>query len=240
MTITTRNLVDTDIGPLRRFTGILDSLPTKIENYGEGDSARSATRVSINFRDIDVKEAVEPYHFPIYTLQANLSNRKRSRWGVLSTSFNTIADLSLTPDQLDPSKAEFVKVIDRTELQDVIGKRLGMVLTDGEDGRPDPHSLYDGRTQAEKPTSCWVVYSIEGIVSGQEGSQAEEVAMKLLDGKTISEFNTTALANDTIRKDTKLIQAITRPLSAPDSFVAAMVAAGKFTVDSQGVYHKVA
>ena len=73
---TTRGLIDAELGPLRRFTGILDSMPTEKQTYGEGESARESTRVSINLKDLDVKEAVEPYHFPTYTIRVSLSNRK--------------------------------------------------------------------------------------------------------------------------------------------------------------------
>ena len=66
--VSTRGLIDAELGPLRRFTGILDSMPTEKQTFGEGESARETTRISLNFKDIDVKEAVEPYHFPIVTL----------------------------------------------------------------------------------------------------------------------------------------------------------------------------
>ena len=129
-TPSTRGLIDSDIGPLRRFTGILDSMPTEIKTYGEGESAKASTRVSLNCKDIDVKEAVEPYHFPIYTIMVTQSNRKKSRWGVLSEGtpddrnigFNNVADQQLTAEQLDPSNANYIKPAERLELKACIGK----------------------------------------------------------------------------------------------------------------------
>lgn len=247
--ITTRGLIDAELGPLRRFTGILDSMPTEKRTYGEGEAARESTRISLNFKDIDVKAAVEPYHFPIYTITVSLSNRKKSRWGVLSDGtpkdrtigFNNVADQQYTAEQLDPSNANFIKPSDRLDLKDCFGKRFGMVMTDGEDGRPESMDLYDGRADSDRPTPAWAVYEVEGVgVAGGQGVSAMDLAMSLLDGKTLAEFNTAALANPVIRADTPLLQSISKPPTAADSFANTMVTAGKFTVDEQSVYHKVA
>ena len=249
--VTTRGLIEAELGPLRRFTGILDSMPTEPRTYGEGESARTTTRVSINFKDIDVKEAVEPYHFPTVTLIMGLSNRKKSRWGVLSEGtpqdramgFNNVADQQYTVEQLDQANANFIKPEDRMDMKrDCIGKRLGMVLTDGADGRPEPMELYDGRADEDRPTPAWTVYEVEGIgVAGGGGGSAMDLALSLLYEKTLPDFNTAALANPAIRADVSLLQAISKPPTAPDSFANAMVAAGKVTKDeTTGIFHKVA
>jgi len=246
--ISTRGLIDAELGPLRRFTGILDSMPTEKQTFGEGEGARETTRVSLNFKDIDVKEAVEPYHFPIVTLMMSQSNRKKSRWGVLSegtpkdrtVGFNNVADQQYTAEQLDPTNANYIKPTDRMDIKTCIGKRIGMVLTDGEDGRPEPMDLFDGRTGADRPTPAWTVYEIEGVgTAGGEGTSAMDLAMSLLDGKTLADFNSAALANPVVRNDTDLLQAISLPPTAPNSFANAMVTAGKFTQDESGVFHKV-
>lgn len=252
--VTTRGLIDAELGPLRRFTGILDSMPTEIQVYkkdpsDEAEEGRKSTRISINSKDIDVKEAVEPYHFPIHTIMVSMSNRKKSRWGVLSEGtpedrtigFCNVADQQYTAEQLNPSNANFIKPGDRMDLKrDCIGKRIGWVLTDGIDGRPTPMDLYDGRIDADKPTPAWTVYEIEGVgVAGGQGVSAMDLAMSLLDGKTLAEFNTAALANPVIRSDTSLLQAISLPPSAPNSFANTMVTAGTFIKDEAEVYHKV-
>jgi len=68
---------------------------------------------------------------------------------------------------------------------------------------------------------------------------AMHLATSLLDGKTLAEFNTAALANPVIRNDTSLLQAISLPPSAPNSFANIMVTSGTFTKDEAEVYHKV-
>jgi len=246
--ITTRGLIDSDIGPLRRFTGVLDSMPEEATSYGEGEAARPGTRVSLNNKDIEVIEAIEPYQFPIYTISLSLSNRKKSMWGVLSegpqgqkqVGFNNVADQQYTAEQLDSTNPAYVKPKDRLDIKQCIGKRIGYVMCDGEEGRPAMPLLFDGRANEDRPRACWTVYSIEGVgVAGGQGMSPMDKAMNLLDGKTLADFNAAALADAQVRGDAALLQAISKPVSAPDSFANTMVTAGKFAKDDQEVYHKV-
>ena len=245
--VSTRGLIDADLGPLRKFTGVLDSTPTEKQTFGEGEAARESTRISLNFKELDVKEAVEPYHFPIYVITLSQSNRKKSRWGVFSegtpkdrtVGFNNVVDQQYTPEQLDYSSPEYVKPSERMDLKDCLGKRFGMVLTDGIEGRPAPMDLFDGRLNADKPTPAWTVYEVEGVgIAGEQGVSAMDLAMKLLDGKTLAEFNKLALDNPIIRNDTALLQAISMPPSAATNFANTLIKAKKFTKGTDGVYRK--
>ena len=246
--VTTRNLIDAELGPLRRFTGVLDSAPTEKQTFGEGEAARETIRISLNYKDIDVKEAVEPYHFPIVTLIMNQSNRKKSRWGVFgegtpkdrTIGLNNILDQQYTPEQLDPSNPAYIKPVNRMDLKDCFGKRLGMVLTDGLDGRPEPMDLFDGRANIDRPTPAWTVYEIEGVgIAGGQGVSPMDLAMALLDGRTLAEFNKIVLDNPIVRGDVALLQAISMPPTALKSFANTMLKAKQFTKDEQGVFHKV-
>jgi len=245
---TSRGLVEYDVGPLRRFTGIIDSMPKEPQTFGEGKDARQSMRITINIRDIEVVEAVEPFHFPVFQISVTESNRKKSKNGVLSSSFNEVADSQYTPEQLDPSNPAFIKDTDRMSWKDVIGTtRIGFVLADGQDGRPEPPMLFDGRaTDADHPrgqdmpTPTWMVYSIEGVgVAGGQGVNPAELAEALLDGKTLAQFNKEAMSNDIIKSNSQLLQSIAKPPTAPDNFANILVTSGKFTKDDQGVFHKV-
>jgi len=247
---TTRGLIESDVGPLRRFTGVLDSMPTEKRTGGVGEAAYEREVVNVNLKDIEVLEAVEPYHFPTYTIMVGQSNRKKSKWGFLSegssedrtVGFNNVADQQYSPAQLDQSNPAYVKPAQRTDLKDCTGKRIGFVMADGDDGRPHPPMLWDGRANDGKggdtPSPSWTIYSIEGIgVASSQGQSAMDLAMSLLDGKTLANFNDEALKNTVIRNDADLLQAISKPISAPDSFANTLVTAGKFTKDEQEVYH---
>ncbi len=252
--VTTRGLIDAEIGPLRRFTGILDSVPTEMQTYKKNpeddeEAGKKTKRVTINSASIDVKEAVEPYHFPTHTFIVSESNRRKSRWGVLSegtpkdhtVGFNNVADQQYSAEQLDPGNANFIKPADRMSIKDCIGKRIGWVMTDGLDGRPEPMDLFDGRAGIDKPTPAWTVYEIEGVgVAGSQGVNTLDLALGILYDKTLAEFNTAALANPVIRNDTALLQSISKPPTAPDSFANTMLTAGRVTQDESGIFHKVA
>lgn len=243
-----RGLIDFDIGPLRKLTGIVDSMPREDKVFGEGATARPYKQITVNVKDIEVLEATEPYHFPVFMFQINESNRKKSRWGVLSESFNTVVDSQYTPEQLDPSNPAFIKAADRMDWEDIKDKnRVGFVLADGEDGRPEMPELFDGRaTDAEHPkgqdmpTPAWTVYEVEGVgVAGTQGISAVDMAKALLDNKTLAVFNKEAIANAAIKADVGLLQSIGLPVSAAGNFANALVSAGEFTKDAQGVYHRV-
>lgn len=254
---TTRGLIETDLGPLRRFRGTLDSIGEDIRTFEPRPGSkqvvvRTSVIKKLNFKDIDVKEAVEPYHFPVYTVSVPLSNRKKSRWGVLSegtssnreVGFNSIADQQYSAEQLNPESSEYIKPSDRMDIEDAIGKVMGMVLTDGEEGRPKPSDLFDGRANegegADVPTPAWTVYEIEGIgTAGGAESTPLDLAIALLDGKTLAEFNKAALESPTIRGDVALLQSIGMPPSAKNSFANTMIATGKFTKDEEKVFHLV-
>lgn len=236
-----RNLVDADLGPLRRFKGIFESMPYTVETYGEGANARQSTRVTLNFRELEVMEAVEPYHFPIYSLAPiSASNRKKSKWGVMGISCAKILDQIYTTAQLDPSSPEYIPPAKRMNLKDCLSKRMGLVLADGEMGRPQPPMLWDGRAEEDRATPCWTVYEIEGVgVAGGQGKTPLDSAMDLLDNKSMADFNAAALANPAVRGDAALLQAISAPPAAPNNFCSTMLTTGQFIKDAQEIFHKV-
>ena len=244
--ISSRSLVDSDIGPLRRVTGIFDSITREDKPADKERGYKASTQISLNLKDIEVLEAVEPYHFPIFTTRpCALSNRVKSRCGVLLSSFNTVADMQYMEAQLDKGSPEFIKPSERMDIEDARGKRIGLVMADGIDGRPEPPMLFDGRANEGKggdvPTPTWAFYMIEDI--GQVGGSAEvspmEKAMQLLDGKTLAEFNTAAIADQSIRGDAQLLQSIGMPPSAKGSFSTTMLSSKQFT-KKDDVYHRVA
>lgn len=207
--VSVRGLVDSEFGtPLRKFYGKLDSYPT------EPAVGYAGTRVSLNFSDVEAIQSIEPYNFPIATLNIGLSNRRRSRWGVLGDS---LAEL----------------IAEGEDIKHCIGRRIGMVLTDGQDGRPEPIMLYNGKTKQEEPVACWRVFEVAGVVAGARATTPLDQAKKFLDGRSLSDFNKAALADPIIRNDGELIVAITNK-----SFVNALVQTGEFTKDESDVYHK--
>ena len=247
--VTVRNLIDGDLGtPLRKFTGILDSKPTEDRSFGDaakGEKVRTTTYVQLNFKDVEPIETVEPYNFPTATISMGISNRKKSKYGVFGESVANILDMQYTKEQLTPGSPQYVRPADRADIDSCIGKRMGMVMADGIDGRPPAPKLFDGRANDGKggdvDTPTWMCYSIEGIgVAGNAGVSPNDQVYKLLDGRTSQQFKQTAVTDPVIRADAGLLAMISMPDSAPSNFCAVAVKAGAFTVGADGVYHRVA
>lgn len=214
--ISVRNLQDGFAGtPLRKFTGILD-------NYmSEPATGYDGTRVALNFREVSVLQSIEPYNFPIATLNLGYSNRKKSRWGYFGDSLATFL-----PDDQD--------------IADCREKLFGMVYCDGEEGRPAPEPIWQKEADkaqyptGEVPTPVWKVYELDGTVgSGPSTVTAEDRAKELLDGKALSQFNSSAYADDLIRKNPELQRAIT-----DKSFIKLMLSTGEFVKDENDIYHR--
>lgn len=190
--------------PLRKFRGTLDSVPPPEDRYGK-------MRITLNFRDVEVIESVEPYHFPIAQISMNQSNRKNSGWGVFGDSL-----AKLLPDDED--------------LKDCIGRRFGMVMELG-------HKYGEDRQTGEDLIgNPWRVFELEGkTAAGEKGGtkDALEVARGLLDGRTRADFNAKAFADETIRKDTNLQQSI-----IDKSFITAELQLGNFEEDAEGIFHR--
>jgi len=218
--VSIRGLVDSEFAesPLRKFTGVLDSyVPEPARGY-------DGTRVNLNFRDIEVLQSSEPYNFPTAVINIGLSNKKSSRWGFFAASLE-----KFLPEDED--------------IKEQVGKRLGMVVTDGKDERPEAKLMWNSKADVAKfpdkmvPTAVWEVFELEGASGVGEGTiptTAAEQAMRLLDGKTMSEFNKAAYADPAIRKDALLQRSIT-----DKSFIKAMLVGKQFSKDENEVYHRV-
>jgi hypothetical protein len=214
--VSVRNLVDFTGTPLRRFTGVLEGFPTEPATGYDG------TRVNLNFTIGEVIQSTEPYELPTAVLNMGLSNKKKSKWGYFGESL-----AKLLPEGADIDFA--------------VGKTVGMVFCDGQEGRPAPRPIWQrdaDRSEypnGEVPTPVWEVYELEGAAAGGKATGATEQAKILLDGKADSDFNKEAYADSTIRKDVELQRSIT-----DGSFLKAMTDTGEFTKDENGIYHRVA
>jgi len=210
--VSSRNLQDSGVGPLRKFYGDLeDYLPDAATGY-EG------TRILLRFTNLKVLQATEPYPYPVTELNIGYSQKKHSKWGFFSDSLTKF----LKPDE---------------DIKDCIKRNIGMVYTDGLDGRPVPKKLWDRRANngagAEKEAPAWEVFEIVGSKGSISSEAALEHAKALLDGKSLSEFNKVAFADENIRGGTDLQRSIT-----DRSFINSLLQLGEFTKDSNDIYHR--
>lgn len=200
--ISVRNLTDSTFGtPLREFKGTLESYHPEEQKYG--------TFVILNFKDIEVVRATEPYNFPTAIISIKLSNKKRSGWGILSDSLAS----HLASDE---------------DIKDAIGREWHMVMKEGHVYGQDRNS---GEDMIGNPWQCVALDGASGAVALQS---AAEVARQLIIGKTRAEFNKAAYADPVIRKDSELQRAITNK-----SFITGLVTAGEIVEDENGVFQVV-
>lgn len=203
--VSVRNLVDSE------FQTPLRRFSGVLDNYYPQKDT-FATKVYLNYKDVEALKVAEGqvYEFPTAQIAIKLSNRKNSAWGVFGDSL-----------------AECIPA--EQDIKDCIGKRMGLEMELGH--------VYgtDRQTGEELTGNPWKVYEVEGTVAGASATSAAEQALRLLDGKTLAEFNKEAYANPIIRKDTDLQRAIT-----DKSFVKAMIMTEEFTKDDSDVYHRVA
>jgi hypothetical protein len=200
--VSVRGLVDSDMGtPLREFKGKLDSYYPETRQFG--------TVVVLNYKDVEVIKAIEPYNFPIATLAIKLSNRKKSGWGIFGDSLA----LLLPPDQ---------------DIKDCVGKvmRLRMMEEGFEYGQ-------DRNTGEKMIGYPWQVKELEGTSTSVGGAiqSTKDIAKSLLIGKTRAEFNKAAYSHPEIRKDVPLQRSIT-----DKSFINALVQLGEVVEDENGVF----
>ena len=202
-----RGLTDSDFkqSPLREFKGVLDS-------YG----LEEKKPVSMNFREMEVIDSIEPYPFPTGVIDIWASPKIKSVWGVFGVSL-----AKLIPEGSD--------------LKDCINGNFHMKMTPG---HMLPKKIKDEATGIEEwkdvAKECWEVISFNGVTADGVGKSPTDTATDLLDGKTLMNFNLDALQNEIIRGDNELLSAI-----VSKAFADGLVAAGKFTIDPEGIYHKV-
>ncbi len=70
--------------PLRRFQGTLKEY--KSEKHTPQDGGREYMVIVFDFTDVVVLESVEPYPFPIATLNVSYSTATETRWDALAKS----------------------------------------------------------------------------------------------------------------------------------------------------------
>ena len=155
--------------PLRDFKGTFEKYRTETRTFRDGGTG---LYVVLDFTDVQVIEAAEPYDFPIATLDFPYSRRRTSRWTILGDSATKL----VKPDQ---------------DIRDMVGMRLHMKMA--------TYDLYDGRAQKAVPQLAWEVVGIEGAGTAQVKQSPEARALEILDGKTLAQFNQEVLKDPLIR-----------------------------------------
>lgn len=202
--------------PLREFKGTLESYSANLVDR----FTPVRTEIVFNFTDIEIGEGmappIEPYPFPIAQVSIFYNVNEVSYWGIFANSL-----VALIPEN---------EGLDYLE-----SKKLHMKVTGG-------HMMWDGQKGIETPRECWELISVEGAVAppgsgkptGKKGVDANptDVALKLLDGKNIQDWNQIVFQDPAVKSDGDLITSILN-----NTFIPSMKEKGIVTVDENGVHH---
>lgn len=191
-----------ETSPLRHFKGVL-------ENYGVREVAGNfpGTRVDLMFRDVEVIESTEPYHFPIAQISIRYSDKENSAWGIFAKS-----------------AVQFMP--DGTDFEDLKGQLLEMKLTPG-------HKFgIDKVTGEEVVRDMWECVGIPSMAGAEAKVPPKIQALRLLDESTEQDWNKVVFADPAVKSDGELVQSI---LSR--AFLPALVAAGVASQDENQVWH---
>ena len=213
--ISTRGLTSGGLGTvLRKFKGTLVDYIPEERDVPNSSPPRKSVSVKLQFKDIEVMAATEPYAFPTVEFSIPFSKNVASRWGIFATSVNSI----IPPNE---------------DIKDQKNKVFVMEATGGHKMR----TKGENNTWVDTEIEAWEVESIngkgKGTAAGIKVKTPQQILEDLLDGKTKADFNSAAYALPEVKNSPDLQRTIT-----DSSLVTALVTTGKFTVDDNKVYHK--
>lgn len=212
--------------PLRDFWGKMTSITGEMRDGNNGPYLV----VLYNFDVHEVIESAEPYTAPIGQIEVPQSTKARSKMGYLGASIDRKINTGVDPTMpQEMAKGQGF----------LVGKLCHMKLTPG-------HMIWDGNAKQERPNDCWELLeyredgqSATAMVGAVPSTVAKPVsavqeALRLLEGKTDSQWHSEVFANATVKADSALVNSI-----IAKTFLAGMEAAGKVMKDGNGVYHVV-
>ena len=218
--------------PLRDFWGKITSITGEMRQ-----GQRGAFAVALyNYDEVEVIESTEPYTSPIAQLEVPVSTRAKSQMGYLGGSIDRVINAGL-PVDAPQSQAKNQDYI--------IGKMCHMKFTPGHliPSRDDVSGQW-----GEKATECWELLEIrgEGVAApvpavaspsavtppAPAGVDANQQALKLLDGKTEQLWHQAVFVDPVVKVDTAVIQTIINR-----TFLTGLEAAGTVIKGEDGVYH---
>lgn len=212
--------------PLREFRGTLTDVSGEMRDGLRG----SYLVVGYNFTNVEVIESTEPYVAPIAQIQVSHSSRSHSKMGYLGKSIDKIINAGL-PDNADPAQVKGQDYL--------LGKTLQMKIMPG-------HMIWNNDAKEERPIDCWELVAIVGegapapavaptagvAPTGASPISATQQALKLLDGKTETQWHQVVFTDPMVKADVAIINAI-----IGRTFLPPMETAEVITKDADGIYH---
>lgn len=197
--------------PLLDFKGMLKEYTSEKREPSEGSGGKAYMVITFNFTDIEVIKSVEPYAFPIATIQVSYSTAEKTKWDALASSIKKLLGLGAT-------------------LDDIVGKQQQWAF--------NPATLrvrHDDGTWGNAEQPAWQITSIDGASAGGAtvDDGIDDHVLELLDGKSDTDFYQAFYQDELVRKHPDLIVAATER-----KLLDTLVAAGRASRDEAGIYHR--
>jgi len=195
------------ISPLRHIRGRLQEY-NAIDREGDRGTFKV---IEFKFVDLEVIEATSPYLFPVGTIVVSYSGSTETRWDALAKSYKKLA-----PDAHD--------------LKELVGKMQEWRMLPASRRNRDAESGAWGTITED----MWQIVAVEGLGSVEEVEKGfDEHVFGIADGKNEKDFYAAALGDEQVRKNPKVVTAITER-----KLLQAYLDAGRLTRDAEGVLHK--
>jgi len=192
--------------PLRQFIGRLKAFTPEVRQTGTGDR----TFVKLDFIDVEVIESTEAYLFPVAQIELPYNEWRNTIWGTLLESIEKVLGPGNVLEDMVGKLATWYVELDKFMFISTRGETAGQPVT----------------------RDCLTVVGMaEGEAAETAVASAVQVALSVLNGKTLKEFNDVIFETPEVRADKELMAAIIAGTWA-DEMVTLLAA----TVDEDGVY----
>lgn len=197
--------------PLLEFSGNLKEYLAEDREPSEGSGGKKYKVITFNFTDLIVIRSVEPYAFPIATIQVSYSTAQQTKWDALASSIKKILGMGAT-------------------LDDIIGK-----VQTWEFAEATLRVRGDDGTWANAQQPAWQLKELGGVEAGggQVDDGIDDHLLFLIDGKNEQEFYQVFYQDEMVRNHPDLITAATNR-----ELVGTLMTAGRVIRDEAGIYHR--
>ena len=227
--------------PIAEVVGLCDSWEIAPDAFG-------SNQVAFALSKCQVLKADSPYPYSDFTLSIKYSDSLNSGWGKFGDSVSKVLNTATDALDIDMLKGQWLHLLrvdnvpygtDRATGQPITGTVWNLVEIVQENAAVTAvhPSLQAGAIPSAAPAPVAPVAAPAAVAAPANtgSSDPQQRALELLHGKSQADYFPVALSDETLRKDPMLLNSI-----LSNAFIAAKVASGDVTQNTDGTYSVVA
>jgi len=227
--------------PIAEIVGHCDSWEIAPDAFG-------SNQVAFALSKCQVLKADSPYPYSDFTLSIKYSDSLNSGWGKFGDSVSKVLGIATDTLDVDLLKGQWLHLLridnvpygtDRQTGQPITGTvwNLVEIVQEGAPVTAVHPSLQAGAIPSAAPAPVAPVAAPVAVATPTNtgSSDPQQRALELLHGKSQADYFPVALSDDILRKDPMLLNSI-----LSNAFIAAKVASGDVTQNTDGTYSVVA